>query len=242
MATGFSIKEISIFNRLADETVEEISAKFHPVELFAGEILFNLGDPGDYLVIVEQGKIAIFAPVEGQAGDEKPIRIFGPGEVLGEMALIDQQPRSLSARAEEPSKILTLGQSEFKHLLIENPEMGLSVMAGLNDRIRYTTDFLNEVRQWVQKVASGDYQSDKIKDQGDQYQDETIATLAAEFAQMTALVQEREEELRQKVLELRIEVDEAKRKQEVEEILESDYYQSLKEKAKRMRQQKNDTE
>jgi len=242
MATEFSIKEISIFNRLADETVEEISAKLHPVELSAGEILFNLGDPGDYLVIVEQGKIAIFAPVEDQADEEKPIRIFGPGEVLGEMALIDQQPRSLSARAEEPSKILTLGQSEFKRLLIENPEMGLSVMAGLNDRIRYTTDFLNEVRQWVQKVASGDYQSEKIKDQGNQYQDETIATLAAEFAQMTARVQEREEELRQKVLELRIEVDETKRKQEVEEILESDYYQSLKEKAKRMRQQKNDTE
>jgi CRP-like cAMP-binding protein len=242
MATEFSIKEISIFNRLANETLEEISAMLQPIELSAGEILFNIGDPGDYLVIVEQGKIAIFAPVEGQDGNEKPIRIFGPGEVLGEMALIDQQPRSLSARAEEPTKILTLGQKEFKRLLIENPEMGLSVMAGLNDRIRYTTDFLNEVRQWVQKVASGDYQTSNIEDQGDQYQDETIATLAAEFAQMTDRVQKREEALRQKVLELRIEVDEAKRKQDVEEILESDYYQSLKEKAKRMRQNKDDTQ
>lgn len=238
MTATFSIKDIFIFSNLADEKLEEVSALLKSIELNTGEILFNKGDPGDYLVIVEQGKIAIFDPSEDQAGYEKPIRIFGPGEVLGEMALIDQQPRSLSARAEERSKILTLGQRDFKRLLIENPGMGLSVMEGLNDRIRYTTDFLSEVRQWVQKVSCGDYQINSIKPQRNKYSDEAIATLAAEFALMTTCVQEREEELRQQVLDLHIVIDEAKRKQDFEEIIESDFFQNLKEKAKHMRQQK----
>ncbi len=238
MTATFSIKDIFIFSNLADEKLEEVSALLKSIELTPGEILFKKGDPGDYLVIVEQGKIAIFDPSEDQAGDEKPIRIFGPGEVLGEMALIDQQPRSLSARAEEPSKILTLGQRDFKRLLVENPEMGLSVMEGLNDRIRYTTDFLSEVRQWVQKVSCGDYQINSMKPQHNKYPDEAIATLAAEFALMTNCVQEREEELRQQVLDLHIVIDEAKRQQDFEEIIESDFFQNLKEKAKHMRQQK----
>ena len=71
---------------------------------------------------------------------------------------------------------------------------------------------------------------DKDKD-GDQ----TLSTLAAEFAQMAARVQEREDILRKEVAQLRIEIDEAKRKQEVQRIVGSEYYQSLKERAKELR-------
>jgi hypothetical protein len=67
-----------------------------------------------------------------------------------------------------------------------------------------------------------------------------MSTLAAEFAQMTARVQEREEQLKKQVLELRIAVDETKRKEDVEEILDSEYYRDLKERAKSMRRKKKD--
>jgi len=60
--------------------------------------------------------------------------------------------------------------------------------------------------------------------------------LAAEFAQMAARVQEREETLRKEVAQLRIQIDESKRKQEAQSIMDSDYYKSLKEKAKKLRQ------
>ena len=241
MATEFCIKDIFIFNNLSDEKLEEISAMLKSTELNTGEILFNKGDPGDYLVIVEQGKLAIFDPIEGHTGDEIPIRIFSPGEILGEMAVIDQQSRSLSARAEEPTTILTLGHNEFKRILTDNPEIGLSVMADLSERIRYTTDFLNEVGQWVEKVACGDYQASAIEDLSEKYRDESIATLAAEFTKMIACVQDREEDLRQQVFDLHIVIDEAKRKQDFEEIIESDFFQSLKDKAKCLRQ-KNDAQ
>jgi CRP-like cAMP-binding protein len=240
MTNNISLKNIPMFGRLSDETLAEVYAALKSRNLKTGEVVFNQGDEGDELIVVEQGEISIFAPIVDGEGTEKPIRIFGPGEVLGEMALIDQKPRSLSARAEKETVILTLGVKEFKNLLSDNPEMAFSVMSGLNERIRYTTDFLSEVRKWVQRVADGDYQHDEIAGSGDKYKDETISSLAAEFAQMTARVQEREDELRKEVIKLQIEVDEKKRKQDVAEILDSDYYRSLKEKAKQMRQRKQD--
>jgi CRP-like cAMP-binding protein len=233
-----SLKEIPLFNNLPDNTLAEIKRALQTRQLKAGEVLFNQGDPGDELILVKEGEISIYAPIEGSKGNERPIRVFKPGEMLGEMAIIDEQPRSLSARAKAASTILTLEQNQFKELLSENPEMGFAVMAGLNDRIRYTTDFLSEVREWVQRIASGSYQSSELAEESDKYEDETLSTLAAEFAQMAAQVQEREEELRKEVLELRIAIDESKRKEDVEEILDSEFYRDLKAKAKKMKKRK----
>lgn len=229
------LRNNDLFNKLPDEILVEMSNLFTSHQLEAGEILFHQGDPGDSLLLVTEGEISIFAPIEGEIGNEKPIRVFGPGEILGEMSIIDDQPRSLSARAEKPATVLALDQQEFKRLLRDHPDMSISVMAGLSDRIRYTTDFLNEVRQWVRRVSSGSYQTGQISERSDDLQNETIAVLAAEFAQMATRVQEREDELRKQVFELQIEIDEAKRRQEVEEILDSEFYRDLKEKAKSMK-------
>jgi CRP-like cAMP-binding protein len=236
MELEFSLKDVVMFSQLTDEALEEVRAALQARRLETGEILFNQGDPGDELILVNQGRVAIFAPVEGAPGGGQPIRFFQAGELLGEMALIDRKPRSLSARAEETSLVFTLNGDQFRDLLEANPEMALSVMGGLNDRIRYTTDFLSEVRQWVRRMADGSYQGER-QERSDKYKDKTLSTLAAEFAQMAAKVQEREETLKKEVAQLRIEIDEARRKKEASQIMDSDYYRSLKEKVKALRRQ-----
>jgi CRP-like cAMP-binding protein len=235
MAMQGALSKVTLFSRLSDKSLAEVANGLKSRQLSAGEILFNQGDPGDELVIVAEGKVAIFVPVNGAPGGGQPIRIFQAGEMLGEMALIDQKPRSVSARAEEPTKILTLSGKDFRRLLTQNPEMAFSVMAGLSDRIRYTTDFLGEVRLWIRRIAEGEYQTQGVVE-GSMYQDQTLAALAEEFARMAARVHEREELLRHEVAQLRIEVDEVKRKQEAARIMGSDYYKELKEKAKQLRQ------
>jgi CRP-like cAMP-binding protein len=234
MAKQVNLKDVALFSQLSEATLSEVANTLKPRQLAPDEILFNQGDQGDELIIVEDGKVAIFVPVEGATGGGQPIRVFQAGEMLGEMALIDQMPRSLSARAEGPAKILMLHGDDFRRILSQNPKMALSVMAGLSDRIRYTTDFLGEVRGWVQRIAEGNYKTSGVVEKG-KYQDQTLATLAAEFAQMAARVQEREETLRKEVAKLRIEIDETQRKQEAQRIMGSDYYKSLKEKAKKLR-------
>lgn len=230
----FSLRNIVMFSQLSEKDLDSVSAALKKRVLAAGEVIFNQGDPGDELIIVVEGRVAIYAPSAGANAGGQTIRIFQPGEMLGEMALIDQKPRSLSARAATETTILALSKDDFRKLLLQNPETALSVMAGLSDRIRYTTEFLSEVREWVQRIAAGSYQTGGYLESS-KYQDQTLASLAAEFAQMAARVQEREDTLRKEVAQLRIEIDQTKRQQEASRIMESDYYQKLKEKVKDLR-------
>jgi CRP-like cAMP-binding protein len=247
-----------MFSRLSQERLAEIHDSLESRYLPAGKVLFDMGDEGDELFIVESGQVAIYAPNHENPGQEKPIRIFRSGGILGEMALIDRQPRSLSARALEASTVLVLDGQNFRYFVEEDPRMAFAVMYGLSDRIRYTTEFLNEVRSWVGRVTQGDYSSDQFLDevrgwvqqvsegeyeespQPTKYQDQTLATLAAEFAKMAAMVQQREKELQKEIAQLKIEINEAKRKEDVNEIKDSDYFRSIQQQVKSMRKQQEE--
>lgn len=227
MKIKIDLRELNIFSYLQPDALAEVTSTLQKKELQPGEVLFCQGDKGDELVIVEQGALSIFSP--DQSGDGEAIRIFHAGEVLGEMALIDEQPRSLSARAEETTTILTLKKVDFQNMLAAHPEMAQAVMSGLNNRVRYTTDFLSEVRKWVGRIAEGDYNIDSY---GEEYDDKTLASLAAAFARMATQVKAREEELRQEVNQLKIIIDQAKREQQVNEFvqsvrIDSDFYKQL---------------
>jgi CRP-like cAMP-binding protein len=203
--------------------------------------------------------VAIYEPGEAEPGKERPLRIFRAGGSLGEMALIDRKPRTLSARAIQPTRMLVLQGGDFEHL-VRDPAMAMAIMASLNDRIRYTTDFLSEVREWVgrmaggqyetvqfftdmqtwvRQVAAGEYDADVEKAAG-QYRDPTMATLAAEFARMATHVREREEELRQEIAQLKIEIDHSKRQRQVDEIVETDFFQDIKSKAQDLRRKREE--
>lgn len=153
------------------------------------------------------------------------------------MALIDRLPRSASVRAESDSSIAALGIDDFRDLLADEPDVAMSVMSGLSGRIRYTTDFIGEVRQWVQRLSEGNYDAIKTPDD---VEDTSLSALAADFVRMAAQVREREEKLRQEVAELRIQIDEKKRKEQFQEITQSDYYLSMKEKLRALREEDDD--
>ncbi|WP_172797805.1 Crp/Fnr family transcriptional regulator [Longilinea arvoryzae] len=227
-----------MFSQLTGQALAEVEGGLKPRSLAAGEVLFNQGDPGDELILVTGGKLAIYAPEDGFPARGQPIRLFTDGSMLGEMALIDHQPRSLSARAEEPSTILALSRGDFERLMDENSILRNAIMAGLSERIRYTTDFLGEVRQWVQRITEGNYQAGIEIDTGRRFKDPSLAVLAAEFSKMAAQVKEREDTLKQEVAMLRIEIDETKRKEDASQIMNSDYYRSLKARVNEIRHKK----
>jgi CRP/FNR family transcriptional regulator, cyclic AMP receptor protein len=250
------LREIYIFSHLSDETLAQVAATLEMRHFADGKVLFHKGDPGDEMFIVQEGSVAIYEPSEDQPGKERPMRIFRAGETLGEMALIDLQPRTLSARAMQPTQTLVLKGDEFRRLL-RDPAMAMAVMASLNERIRYTTDFLGEVRDWMGRIAAGQYETaqffsdmqdwvkqvaegeyERLVEAGSQYRDKTIATLAAEFARMATQVRQREDALRQEIAQLKIEIDEAKRKREVADIVESEYFQALKAQAEDLRRKR----
>ena len=231
------LKKVSIFKSLSDDAIDQVADVLKTRTVQAGEVLFNFGDPGDEMIIVQDGKIAIYMPDANQPQAGQALRIFQSEDILGEMALIDQLPRSASARAETQSVIAALNVKNFKRLIENNPEVSLGVMSSLSGKIRYTTDFISEMNLSIKKLADGNYQGIETPTN---LQDSSLSALAADFVRMAARVREREEKLQQEVAQLRIEIDENKRKQEVSQITGSDYYVSLKEKLKALREQGDD--
>jgi CRP-like cAMP-binding protein len=231
------LQKTTIFKTLSDEALNTLSEGFKTRSLQAGEVLFKLGDPGLEMFVVQDGKIAIYMPDSNRPEAGQALRIFQAGDILGEMALIDRLPRSASARAETQAVIAALDLATFQRLLIVYPDVATAVMSGLSSRIRYTTDFIGEIRQWVQRMAEGNYESIQAPSH---VEDSSLSALAADFVRMAAQVREREEKLQQEVAQLRIEIDETKRRQEVSQITESEYYVNIKAKLKAMREQQDD--
>ncbi|MCA2002357.1 MAG: cyclic nucleotide-binding domain-containing protein [Chloroflexi bacterium] len=237
MTLNALLKSIPLFQSLPPEALQQLAEELKTRALQAGEILFHLGEPGNEMIIVRRGKIAIYMPEEGNPGGGHALRIFKSGEILGEMALIDRLPRSTSARAETDAVIAALDFEAFQRLLQSHPEVSMDVMSGLSGRIRYTTNFIGEMRRWIQKMAEGKYQEIKAPEE---VADGSLAALAADFVRMAAQVREREEKLQREVIQLRIEIDETKRRQEVARITGSEYYINLKEKLKALREENDE--
>jgi CRP/FNR family transcriptional regulator, cyclic AMP receptor protein len=92
------------------------------------------GDPNDSLYIVLSGRLKVM--MSDAEGKEVILSILGPGEIFGEMGLIDDEPRSATVVTIEPCELLSLAKRDFKKSLAENFEMCMAVMRGLVKRLR----------------------------------------------------------------------------------------------------------
>lgn len=90
------------------------------------EVIFREGDPGNFLCFIIEGKIIILKTSEN--GKRVPIAELGPKRSLGEMAMIDQSPRSASAISATDSTLLTLSKKGFDKLIEEHPRIGVVLL------------------------------------------------------------------------------------------------------------------
>ena len=95
----------------------------------AGQIIFNKGDPGQCMYIVQSGSIEILI------GD-KVVETLGANEALGFMTMIDKQPRSSTARAKEPCELSLIDERKFRFMVEEVPNFAMYIMGVLARRIR----------------------------------------------------------------------------------------------------------
>ena len=97
--------------------------------LESGAVLFRKGEPGDVMFAVAEGQIEL--SVDGHVVEE-----VGPGGILGELALIDASPRSATAIAVAPSRVVRVDQAHFRYLVQEHPTFALLVMEVMAERLR----------------------------------------------------------------------------------------------------------
>ncbi len=94
-----------------------------------GEYVFKAGDRGDTMYIVIEGKVKILV-------GSTTVEIAGPGSIFGEMALIDNAPRSATVVARTHCRLVTVDQGEFLYMVSEGPFFALEVMKVIADRLR----------------------------------------------------------------------------------------------------------
>lgn len=110
------------FTLLARATEESRTAK-------AGEVIIREGDAGAEFFVVKSGSVAI-------RHGNKTLQVLGEGEIFGEMALIDNEPRSASVVAETDVVVVPVGEKQFLFMTSEAPYFALNVMRVLAKRLR----------------------------------------------------------------------------------------------------------
>ena len=98
----------------------------------AGQFIFKAGDPGETMYIINEGEVDILD------GSGATLETAGPGSIVGELALIDDEPRSATVVAKTDCRLVAVDRRRFEYMVQETPFFGLAVMKVLADRLRHT--------------------------------------------------------------------------------------------------------
>src|SRR5208337_4545512 len=104
------MKQVDLFKEMADAEIDAISRKIFEKSYKKGSTLFVEGMPGEILYIVTEGGIDI---IKKTKSDEKIIAKLGPGEIAGEMSLIDSGPRTATGRTNSDTKLIVITKKSF---------------------------------------------------------------------------------------------------------------------------------
>jgi CRP-like cAMP-binding protein len=94
-----------------------------------GQILYWEGEPADFMYVVLEGQVDLIV-------GRMRVQSAGPGSLVGEMALIDERPRSASAVARTPCRLVPIDMQRFRSLVQENPHFATHVLTVMTDRLR----------------------------------------------------------------------------------------------------------
>jgi CRP-like cAMP-binding protein len=233
------LKKAFLFHGLPDDMLEALAQKVTHQKLAKNEVLFRRGEVGDALYIIDEGRIKI---VRGdERGGEFVLNHCGPGEAIGEMSLFDKEPRSATVIAVTDSEVLELKREAFFELIDQRPDVSLVLLQSLSSRLRFASTYIQKAIEWSKKIAEGDYSvMDQIQpEQADSDEDRAGQMLSA-FFQMVKGVKAREDSLKQQVQKLTLAIDDARRKQEFEELTSTEFYSKLKAQAQKIREQRKD--
>ncbi len=130
------LRRIPLFDGLDIEELEHLShlVSIEPVK--AGEIIFHQGDPPDAFYIIESGRIEIV--LEMQDKSEVIATLGRSGDFFGEMALIEDSPRSATVKAITDVKLFTITQPDFSDLIAQYPSIQLEVARTLSHNLRHS--------------------------------------------------------------------------------------------------------
>lgn len=144
------LHRVPVFSTLSSEELEHVAQVAVPRRFEAGEVVFKEGDEGSTCYIVRSGRAR--AVREHADGRSITLAHFGPGDIFGEMAMLDGERRSATVESIEATDAIAILSADMHRLLREYPDISVKLIAALGQRLRETNERL--ARQSFQTVQS----------------------------------------------------------------------------------------
>lgn len=132
------LQQVPLFSGLQSEDLEELAKCLYQKTMHRTQVLFQQGDQGDELLIVTEGAVKV--ELVNPDGKELTLAILRPYQFLGELALLDDFPRSANAIALEDGLLLALNKRDFLRVVQQFPRMMLPITRQLTRRVRVLTE------------------------------------------------------------------------------------------------------
>lgn len=174
------LKECKLFKDLPSADLERLERAVQRVLIPAGEVIFKEGDPANGLYVVADGVVQISGTIS--TGQRQIYARVPAGDIFGEMAVLDELPRSATASAEEAAKVYLIPRGLFWRLLGNSPEMLLMLIRSIILRFRdFNRQYLETVLQAERMAVIGRFASSIVHDLKNPL---TVINLAVETACM----------------------------------------------------------
>jgi len=132
------IKEVPIFRELPQEAIDWLAERAKTRHYPKGTIVLAEGQSGNELFVIQSGRSKVF--VSNSDGRELVLYHAGPGDYVGELAIMDDQPRSATVQTLEKSSFLVLNQNDMRELLGQSPDFSLVIIRALTEKVRLATN------------------------------------------------------------------------------------------------------
>jgi CRP/FNR family cyclic AMP-dependent transcriptional regulator len=168
MRSADLLAQIPLFQSLADEDRESLSARLTEKSVSAGDVVFSKGESGASMYVVQSGAVQVYLPGIDRQTPPVTLKDLHTGEFFGELALFDDKPRSASVRALVDTVLLELTREQLGEHLSRSKRAAMTILAEMADRLRETNALLGQratkdvVREFDENLTWGQRLADKV--------------------------------------------------------------------------------
>jgi len=137
-----ALRSVPLFGALDDDAAKGLRDLLVIRDFPADALLFQLGDAGDAMYLIEGGRVRIF--IHDEDGEDVTLAELSDGDFFGEMAIIDGKPRSANAIVIEDARLAVLSREDFLRFVRANVDVALEMVSAISDRLRQTDRLLRQ--------------------------------------------------------------------------------------------------
>jgi CRP/FNR family cyclic AMP-dependent transcriptional regulator len=141
--TAAELARVRLLTPLHDGALERLAAAAFTRRFAANQILFVGGEPSDHLYVVRSGLLRVLTT--SSRGEQLVLSTLGPGDVIGELSLLDRQPRSADVVAAEPSELIAVPADVARSVLESDPRAVLAAALELAAQVRRLTGTMGDL-------------------------------------------------------------------------------------------------